>query len=204
MALYKTFDELWMERELATMKEHIIPNYDAEEESAKEVETDNVNAYLAYLASLADSSNVPTISVKEITQTNTGNLSVKAKARKHYHASMQEGRYHNDENRRSGRTYYEWEKRNRRFKEKVAFKNSISDYITEYEDEEEERIQMRLQAEAYDEDLQNYAYPSTWDKAYSRGQKNVLATLAKVGVKFTVNGLGEVDYETICRLARQM
>lgn len=200
MAPYKSFDELWMERELATMKEHIIPNYDAEEESAKEVEMSNANTYFASFADLLTS----TIPVKEIVQTGTDSLSVKAKARKHYHASMQEGRYHNEENKRSGRTYYEWEKADRRFKEKVAFKNSVPNYIAEYEDEEYERTMMRLQAEAYDEDLQNYAYPSTWEKAYDRGAKHVLDTFAKVGVKFTVDGLGEVDYETICRLARQM
>lgn len=201
MAPYKSFDELWMERELATMKEHIIPNYDAEEESAKEVEMSNVNAYFASFADLFGTSTIP---VKEIIQTSADNLSIKAKARKHYHASMQEGRYHNDENKRSGRTYYEWEKAERRFKEKVAFKNSVPNHIAEYEEEEYERTMMRLQAEAYDEDLQNYAYPSTWEKAYGRGTKHVLDTFAKVGVKFTVDGLGEVDYETICRLARQM
>lgn len=189
-----SFDEIWMERELA--KFPIIPDSEQEEVSARLVEAKN------YLPS-------PTTEPKKEPENESekevyDNFTVKAKHRKHFHACMEEGRYHNgSRGNKPEKTYSLYNKAEARRKEKETFKTETPFHLAEAErelaDAEEER---------YYSDADITSDYDDYDWGFEKGKEYVFKILKTMGIikndKFTVEGLGEVSFKDLERYYAQL
>lgn len=137
----------------------------------------------------------------------------KERHRKHFHASMEEGRYHNgSRNENWKKSYNLFCKAEQRREDKIAFKRAIPSLIEEAKQEEAEKADAEwlewYYANAYAEEEEDYSHTS-YNREFERGKEYVLEILRKMGVlkgnnKFTIEGLGEVSFEDLERYSAQM
>lgn len=195
-----SFDEIWMERELA--KFPVIPDSEQEETSARLVEAEN-------------SLSLTTLPKRELEEPESesereigiNNFAVKAKHRKHFHASSEEGRYHNGSRIADPqKTYDLYNKAKARKREKETFKTEIPFHIAEAEQEFTDEKRAKWWEEWYKKH-----HPSEQNKKnFQFANEYTLKVLKALGVikgsegKIFVEGLGEVTFDDLDRYYSQM
>ena len=123
----------------------------------------------------------------------------KERHRKHFHANMKEGRYHNDSRSHDFEKCYNlFCKAKQRKEDKTAFKKAIPSLIEEAEEE------LADKTEVEEEDYSHTSY----NTGFEEGKKYALEILRKMeilkGNKFTIEGLGEVSFEDLEKYSTQM
>lgn len=185
-----SFDEVWWERELA--KFPIVPDSELEEASARLVEAEN---RLPSLTTEPESESEREIGIN--------NFAVKAKHRKHFHSSMEEGKYHNgSRGNKPEKTYALYNKSEARRKEKETFKTEIPFHLTEAEQELADTEEENYYSDADISDYDDYDY------GFEEGKEYVFKVLRTMGIiknnKFTVESLGEVSFKDLERYYAQL
>lgn len=191
-----SFDEIWMEGELA--KFPIVPDSEQEEASARLVEAENRLPSLTTEPEREPESE----SEREVCD----NFAVKAKHRKHFHACSEEGRYHNERrNNKPEKAYALYNKSEARRKEKETFKTKISSHLAEAEQEALDKAEAEWNEKYYSNLEKYYANIfSDYERGFEQGKEYALKILRTTGVKLTVEGLGEVSFEDLERYYAQM
>lgn len=136
----------------------------------------------------------------------------KERHRKHFHASMEEGRYHNGSRSHDFEKCYNlFCKAEQRREDKVAFKKAIPSLIEEAEEEFADKAEAEWDEEYYSNLEKYYANIfSDYERGFEHGKEYALKILRKMGLlkgndnKFTVKGLGEVSFEDLERYSTQM
>ena len=182
-----SFNEIWMEWELA--KFPIIPDSEQEEASARLVEAEN------HLPSLTTKPEREPESESE-REISINNFAVKARHRKHFHACMEEGKYHNgSRGNKPEKTYSLYNKAEARRREKETFKTEIPFYLAEAEQEF---------ADAREENTDISSDYDDYERGFEQGKEYALKILGTTGVKLTVEGLGEVSFVDLERYYAQL
>jgi di/tripeptidase len=185
-----SFDEVWMEREL----ENYIPVLPSEEKDAEKVAKENRENRLN---SEPTTTYIPTET--ETTSAYPVNFAVKAKHRKHFHASMEEGRYHNgSRENKPEKTYSLYNKAEARRREKETFKTEIPFRLAEAEQELAD-----VEEEEYYSDADFFS-DDDYDWGFEEGKEYILKILRTTGAKLTVEGLGEVSFKDLEKYYAQM
>jgi len=138
----------------------------------------------------------------------------KERHRKHFHASMEEGRYHNGSRSHDFEKCYNlFCKAEQRKEDKIAFKKAIPSLIEEAEEEFADKAEAEwlewYYSNVYPEEEEDYSHTS-YNRGFEKGKEYALEILRKMGVlkgndnKFTVEGLGEVSFEDLERYSTQM
>lgn len=123
----------------------------------------------------------------------------KERHRKHFHANMEEGRYHNgSRGNKPERTYSLYNKAEARRREKETFKTEIPFRLAEAEQELTD-----MEEEEYYSDADFFS-DDDYDWGFEEGKEYVLKILRTTGAKLTVEGLGEVSFEDLERYSTQM
>lgn len=193
-----SFDEIWMEWELA--KFPIIPDSEQEEASARLVEAEN------HLPSLTTEPEREPESESE-REISINNFAIKARHRKHFHACMEEGKYHNgSRGNKPEKTYSLYNKAEARRREKETFKTEIPFYLAEAEQEFADEKRAKWWEEWYKKH-----HPSEQnEKNFRSANEYTLKVLKAFGIikgsegKIFVEGLGEITFDDLDRYYSQI